>query len=279
MPFIKYPILNDKSWLYTQYVELKRSAKNIAEELGCNCSLVRQACIKYGFLIRNQRQAQVVNSFDDFKVEKSVLYGTLLGDGFLGISNKNSSLAKAFFVKKNKYKEHIEYCGKFLITNFEEKISEDLHKLKGKEFKYFSIRSTSSEVCDEYYQKWYPLPSREKIIPEDIFIDEIVLLHWFLDDGYSHKRIRKDCKNSKKKQVIIGFCCESFSKEENQLLCKLINKKFKLNAKIFKCQKGKGWRINIPQSKSKEFFRIIGPPPVKALAYKWKWTEEELNEK
>lgn len=66
------------------------------------------------------------------------------------------------------------------------------------------------------------------------------------------------------------FCSESFTKEDQQILCDKINEKFDLVARTVKVKGGTGWRISIPQSKSNEFFNIIGPPPVQSLAYKWK---------
>jgi hypothetical protein len=52
MAFIKFPKLNDKDWLYTEYILNKRSFLDISKEIGCNSNLIRQACIKYEFSTR-----------------------------------------------------------------------------------------------------------------------------------------------------------------------------------------------------------------------------------
>lgn len=272
----KFPILNDQEWLYEQYVLNKRSTINISKEIGCNCSLVRQACLNYGFEIRNYRNAQI-NKERDFVLNKSVLYGTLLGDSSLCISNKKSKIAQPFFRKRNLFAEHVLFCSQFLIKNAFSKIKTVNENSKFSKKNISTIISLSDDLLREFYDKWYPLPFRKKVIPQDMFIDQVVLLHWFLDDGWSHIRVRKECKNQKTKQVIVGFCSQSFSIEDNERLCVLMNEKFNLGAKIFPVKTGSGWSIKIPQSKTKLFFQIIGPPPITCLSYKWKWTEEELR--
>ncbi len=114
----------------------------------------------------------------------------------------------------------------------------------------------------------------KKLVPRDIIINPTVLLHWFLDDGFSTLRDRNQEYLNKgwkqrTKQVIVGFCSESFSKEDNEFLANEIAK-IGIGCYVGKCNSGTGYRIFINQKDTNKFFAIIGPPPVKSLEYKWK---------
>ena len=105
-----------------------------------------------------------------------------------------------------------------------------------------------------------------------------VLLHWFLDDGYSYIVNRK-YKNPKwnKRKVRVLFSTQSFQKEELELLAKKILDNLGLKVYVrFHRRNGKvlgtGYELELSEKKSNItlFYDIIGPPPVPSLAYKWK---------
>lgn len=51
----QYPILRDKSWLIEQYWSIGRSAREIAEELGCSSKTVYSAMHMHGIPVCKQR--------------------------------------------------------------------------------------------------------------------------------------------------------------------------------------------------------------------------------
>jgi len=119
-----------------------------------------------------------------------------------------------------------------------------------------------------HFRKWYPESSNfKKAVPFDLILTPGHLLHWFLDDGFSY--VRKGY-GRRSKQVLIAFCSESFSREDQQRLCEQMGSKFGIKARVSKAQWGTGWRIFLPQSQAGAFYDVIGSAPVESLAYKWK---------
>jgi len=235
---------------------------------------VRQALIRNEIPVRNIREGLTHNrESDGFIINKSVLEGCLLGDAGLQCWNKHSNISAPYFYKTNKYLDHIKYVGNF-IFNKPFKIHNEINKINDHSLIYFNIRSYSYDILIDYYKNWYPESNGfKKIIPNNINIDEIVLLHWFLDDGCAHLRNRKDYLSHYKpaeRQILIFFCSESFIKEDQDWICDRFNDKYDLGMKTYKYEHGTGWRIKVPQSKADLFYEIIGPPPVESLAYKWK---------
>jgi hypothetical protein len=113
-----------------------------------------------------------------------------------------------------------------------------------------------------YYEKWYPkLNKYKKSVPKDISLDEISLLHWFLDDGWS---------SYVKNHIVVGICSQSFSQDDQLRLCGELWNKFGIKATVNHCNSGTKYFIYIWRHYVKLFFDTIGKPPVKSLAYKWK---------
>jgi len=275
-----YSKLNDANWLREKYITEGLSTKKICKMSGAKTpNSVRQSLIRYGIPVRSISDGLTLNREDDgFTLDLDVINGCLLGDGFLGVWNKQSNSSYPCFCKKNIYRDHVEWVGKIIFPNNWKtrikKCEEWRPKLKNKKYIIYQLRSLSHKELLPLYRKWYPEQSGfKKIVPADIEINEIVLLHWFLDDGSSHLRIRK-YKNhwtQKKKQIRIVFCSESFIKKDQEMLCDKIHKQFPvLTPNLHKVKFGAGYRIGIPQSQAQTFFDIIGPSPVPSLGYKWK---------
>lgn len=265
MDYTKYNLVNNKDWLYEQYITLKKSAKQIAKEVGYKSSnSIRQSLIRNNIPIRSYSSAQRINHIDNIKIDIEVLDGTLLGDGYLSGRKKSNSDICPSFNKKNKFLDHVEYIRDILLPNVEIKTGYRFLKKTGKEYVSHMVYSNRTEKLIPFYDRWYPEWNNfKKVVPEDITITPTVLLHWFLDDGSTTY-----CGNKKNPMII--FCSESFTEEENQLLCDKINQSFDLGAKLAPCNSGTKWRVRIPQNRCNDFFNIIGKCPVPSLKYKWK---------
>jgi hypothetical protein len=278
-----YKELNDREWLIENYEKKLRSCLNISKELGCNNNAVRQALIKHNISVRNPSQAQLTHSTTDLKINRSVLDGSLMGDAFLHKWRK-SDKSLACLLKKNKNLDHLTWFANYFEDS--PKIKQVDHYLKAteKSYMFYVYRTTVDPQLEEYYKRWYPESNNyKKIIPDDIIIDEMFLLHWFLDDGYSHLRDRTNeflkigkGWTSKTKQVTLGFCTECFELDQQQILCNKINEKYEIGISprkiVWKNSKGnmEGYRLFLPQLKTNKFFDIIGECPIESLKYKWK---------
>lgn len=278
-----YKELNDKEWLVNQYEKGLRSCLNISKEIGCNNNAVRQALVKYKIPLRNRSQAQTTHSTTNLTINKSVLDGTLMGDAFLSKWKKsNNSIPK--LQKKNKYLDHLKWFAEQFETTPNITLTEHYLKATDKTYTFYEYRSCVDPNLESYYNRWYPADNNyKKIIPNDIEVDETFLLHWFLDDGYSHRRDRIKEMESKgwkqnKEQITTGFCTECFELDQQNILCDKINDKFNLGIIprkiVWKTSKEnkEGYRLFLPQNNSNKFFEIIGKCPIESLKYKWKIT-------
>ena len=288
----KYSLLNNESWLREKYIDEKMGTLEIAKLVGAKTSnSVTQALRKFGLPVRTIGEGLTINREDDGFIFNQnaleVLDGSLLGDASLRVWKKRNINANAFIIKTNKFYDHVLYFSKQIYSTEEnakkyirEKKVTLTYKGIKKTFTYFNISTYSHYELTSIYNKWYPESNNfKKVVPKDIIITPTVLLHWFMDDGCSSLRKRDYKENPKKKwlsrrrkenQVLITFCSESFSKEDQEMLVTQMNKKFNLCAKVIACGFGTGYRVKIPQSKAQYFFKLIGPCPVPSFAYKWK---------
>lgn len=278
----KYNLLNNKEWLEEKYLKDKLSTVEISKIVKSKSgNSVRQALIRNSIVLRDRSESATCKRIDDgFLISKdneSVFNGCMLGDAGLYKSNKHNNRCYVGFYKKNIHLEHINYVGSLLFNKpFENMVKLEISK---EGHKCFVMRSLSHKELIPYYEKWYPVFSGyKKVVPTDLKIDETVLLHWFLDDGcsyYSKKSKEYEKKNWKmrKLQVKIVFCSQSFTKEDQQILCDKINDKFQLGAKLTSTNSGTGWIIKISQKNANKFFDILGNTPVNKFAYKWKRSE------
>ena len=266
----KYPLLNDPDWLRQKYETEGLSTVGIAELAGAKtANSARQALLRYGIPVRSIGEGLTHNREDDgFIINQEVIDGCLLGDGFLRVWDKNSPTARPHFAKRNKYYDHVLFVAKELFPTRSQEAVRELHEYHDdKPYPLFALRSLVSDRLIPFYERWYPKYNQQvKVVPKDIELTPKVMLHWFLDDGYSFRRR----KESDVKQVIVAFCSESFSKDDQDLLREKMLYNFGIKSWLHKIKAGTGYRIEIPQSQSPSFFELIGKPPVPSLAYKWK---------
>ena len=270
----KYPLLNDDVWLRQKYLDEGLAPKIIAEIVGAaNEASVRQALIRLGIPRRGYREAQVHRrEHDGFILNGPVITGCLLGDASLEVSNKHSAECAPRFVTGHVNLGHVQFTAAALFENGGgDKIAErtTFHKQIGRSYTWYVLQSQTHECLQPIFDQWYPEEhGYRKSVPMDIEMTPEVLLHWFLDDGFS--TLRRRGVDGKSQQVLVTLCSESFSVEDQEGLCAIINSRFDLDARLIRYHAGVGWRISIPQSRSTLFFEIIGPSPVPSLDYKWK---------
>jgi len=271
----KYSLLNDRNWLHKKYTTDGLSTEQIAQLVGClSCSSVSQSLRRHNINVRSKSEGHRVSRDDDgFVVYKDVIEGCLLGDGSLKVGNRYSDDSYPLFSKRNIHHDHVKYVGELLFgDNADSRIKlVDNTTTLGKG-QIYSLTSLTHPELMELYRAWYPASNDyKKIIPTSIEITPALLLHWFLDDGYSYKYTRLQ----KYTYTRLEFACMSFTVEELEMLCVKIYEKFgitmfirvhKRNGKIA----GTGCEVHVKQGDIPLFYEIIGPPPVPSLAYKWK---------
>lgn len=267
----KYDSLNDKNFLHQKYIIEGLSTLEISTLIGSKSSnSVRQALIRNNIEVRDRSDGQTFGRDEDyFILNLSVIEGSLLGDGSLDIWNRESDISYPYFHKKNIHYDHVLFVtDKLFARNGKLRITHYGFTKNDKYYEHFHFSSLTHKELQPLYHKWYPKENNyKKIIPEDINITNELLLHMFMDDGSSHHRRKK---KSSIKQIIIIIASECFSRDNQEMFCEKVNKKFGIKMSTTPRNFGTGWGIKIPQSQASLFYEIIGPCPVKSLAYKWK---------
>lgn len=266
----KYDKLNDQQWLLEEYLTNKNSLMQIANQVGAkNHNSVRQVLVHMGVETRNLREAQILGREEDgLVVNKDIIDGGLLGDASVFMFNRHSDICMPFYSRKNKYYDHVLWVAKHMVSEPEKAIVPVTHKLNGKSFVYSYFRTLSNDLLLPYFRRWYPKENNyKKLIPEDVSIHPASLLHCFLDDGTSERRKRNGKLTN---QIKIKLCLQGFKRDNLEMFCDKVNKKYNLGMRTHYCGTGFGYLVGIPQAQAGHFYEIIGPPPVKSLAYKWK---------
>jgi hypothetical protein len=260
---LKYTKLSEKDWLINLYLKERKSTVAIAKLIGCDARSVNGALKKFNIEIRNLSESHLSNKFELIK-DWDVINGSLLGDASLLWRNRKTGQGGASFSKTNKNFDHVLFVAKSIYGDFgESRIGPNCKSL---DF-YHRFRTVMHVELTKAYKEWYPASNNYvKIVPRTLDLTPKMILHWFMDDGFSLYR-------SDSNSLRIGLCTECFNKSDNLFLIEQLNDKFHLNARLTKTGThgaAFGQRIAIPGGKWKEFFNLIGPCPVPSLAYKWK---------
>jgi hypothetical protein len=108
--------------------------------------------------------------------------------------------------------------------------------------------------------EWYK--NGVKIVPKGLNLTKMMLLHWWMGDGFINKRSRQ-----------AYICTDSFQSKEVLYLVGKINELVGTNSKL-KYRKNPGGavipRIYFSKTDIKLFLNFIGESPVKSLEYRWR---------
>ena len=177
--------------------------------------------------------------------QRSIMVGTLLGDGHLETQNQGRTyrLKIEHSIKQKEYTD-------FFYQNFKswanDAPKEKKKTVKGKPYTnyYFQTRSVGEF---RFYGQIFYNENGKKVIPE--FIDKLLtplaVAVWFMDDG--------SAKSKQHKAQILNTQC--FSKRDLRLLIEAFRKRFDIEAKL-RSQK-EGYQLIIPRPE--KFIELILP--------------------
>lgn len=198
------------------------------------------------------------------QIEKELLNGCLLGDGYLYLNNRHrvKSLS-SFFGYTSSQKQHTD-----LIANLLKKFGSGKYKngsIKHQKFlkktqKFYinyTFHTQSNITFFNLYEKWYP--QRKKIVPRDLELTSLTCLLWYIGDGCLCKTNQKIILNTH------GFCEDDIDF--------LIDKLNNLGFESYKNHWRQQYIILIPRKNVKKFLDYIGPCPVECYNYKWEYRE------
>lgn len=188
------------------------------------------------------------------KEQRSILVGTLLGDGHLETQNHGRTyrLRIEHSIKQKDYTD-------WLYQNFKSWVNElpkEKSKIvKGKTYTNYYFQTRSKSEFRFYGQIFYD-ENGKKVIPKFIYklLTPLALAVWFMDDG--------SCKSKQHKALILNTQC--FNKKDLKLLIEAFDKCFGIEVKL-RPQK-EGYQLII--SRPERFIELIKPYLRKEFYYK-----------
>lgn len=263
-----WPYQNRK-WLEKQYLTLKRSILEIANECGSNTFTIKNWLKRFSITTRSISEGRLVNQnhVTLSKEASEFINGELLGDGHLSL-NKHS----AVYAHTSKYKEYPVFLSEELARFGIEQVGKIYKKRRFTRFPSRYAWGTTFYYCSRAYpelkdlhSKWYRRPTAEELkkdpwrkymkkLPFDLNLTPLVCRQWYIGDGHLFSNPRSNC---------IELSTQGFTVSEVNLLTG------KLKELSFTATKQKDNGIRISTKSTPDFLNYIGPCPIKCYEYKW----------
>ena len=189
---------------------------------------------------------------------QKIIEGCLMGDAHLELpkNGKNAS-----FKYRSSSKQHTEFVHSFFkefcTDNYQNiKKYEIFDKRTNKTYISFEFRTKALPIFTEQHNRFYK--NRIKIVPNDLIIDNNLLLFWYIGDGELESN-----------GGFIKLHTNSFTHDEVNFLC---DKLSLFEAKISK-KTSDQFLVSIPRKRVKEFLNKIGECPIDDYKHKWSFVE------
>lgn len=178
------------------------------------------------------------------KEQKSVIYGVILGDGYLQKTGKKN--ARLRLEHGTKQKEYLFWKIEKLRPLFQGRPSylERIHPLTKRKYFYWRHQSQSTPYLGKLRKIFYS--DGKKRIPEDLerYLTPLSLAVWYMDDGYFYSR-------DKSSYLYLG----NVSKKEAEITSRMLEVKFQIHSRI-KAKK-KGYAVYFPPKEVRKLKRLI----------------------
>jgi len=207
--------------------------------------------IKRGLKIRN-------NDLSIDSIIDQIIICLLLGDGRIDKQKINYN-ARLCFEQSHIHKDYLlhlfEIFQKFCGVS-QPSYREKLHKKTLNINKSYYFKTLSSNCFNIYHSIFYP--NQIKIVPFNIenLLTPIGLAYWAMDDGYK-------IKNN------FGFSTEGYTKEDVELLRKVMLNKFSLDSSLHNANNGR-YRLYIKTNSMRKFKELVEPHFHPSMVYKIK---------
>jgi len=178
------------------------------------------------------------------KEQKSILFGIILGDGYLQKTGKKNARLRLEHGKSQK--EYLLWKVRKLGKVFQgnPKYLERIHPISKKKYYYWRHQSQSTPYLGKLRKIFYS--DGKKIIPENLekYLTPLTLAVWYMDDGYYYLRDR--CS-----YLYLG----NISKEEAEIVAQTLLKKFNISSRVK--QKKKGYAIYFSPKETQKLKNLI----------------------
>jgi len=190
------------------------------------------------------------------KKQKSILYGTILGDAYLRKTGKQNAFIRLEHGKKQK--DFLFWKVEMLKPLFQgkPKYLERMHPITKKTYCYWRHRSQTMPYLGKLRRIFYP--QGKKRIPNNLseFLTPLALAVWYMDDGYYYQR-------DKCSYLYLG----NVSLEEAEVVHQTLKDKFNLITRVKK--KKKGYAIYFSPDQVKRLRFVIKRHTISLFDYKF----------
>jgi 6-pyruvoyl tetrahydropterin synthase/QueD family protein len=206
-----------------------------------------------------RRKTLIGNKFTPNKEEEQILIGTLLGDGYIHSGKKLKTSSYLEITHGIKQLDYLIWKA-IKLKRFGPKIRQSFfYSNERQRFRASTTMYTKNNfLFGELGRSFYSLTSKK--IDKDLIekLEPLGLAVWFMDAGSINK-------------TSCHICSQSFSKEDNDIISDVINKKFLLRTYVRETN-GESIII-IPSESRKDFLSIIAPFIIPSMRYKLKEQE------
>jgi len=189
------------------------------------------------------------------KEQKSILFGIILGDGYLQKTGKKN--ARLRLEHGGNQKEYLLWKVKKLGRLFQGKAKylERIHPISKREYSYRRHQSQSTPYLGKLKKIFYP--DGKKKIPEDLqkYLTPLTLAVWYMDDGYYYSR-------DKCSYLYLG----NVSQKEAEVVVQALLNKFGITARA-KAKK-KGYAIYLSPQETQKLKKLIKGHMLSQFNYK-----------
>ena len=190
------------------------------------------------------------------KKQKSILFGIILGDGYLQKTGKKN--ARLRLEHGSKQKDYLLWKVGNLKKLFQgkPKYLERIHPITKRKYCYWRHQSQSTPYLGKLRKIFYP--NNKKKIPDELekYLTTITLAVWYMDDGYYYLRDR--CS-----YLYLG----NVTQKEAEIVKQVLLKKFHLLVRVKK--KKKGYAIYFPPKETEKLKSLIKDYVISYFNYKF----------
>ena len=187
--------------------------------------------------------------------EKSILFGTVLGDAYLQKTGEKNARLKLEHGAKQK--DYLFWKVEKLQKLFQgkPKYLKRIHPVTQKEYRYWRHQSQSTPYLGKIHKIFYP--KGKKQIPQELkeYLNPLALAVWYMDDGYYYQRDR--CS-----YLYLG----NVSQKEAENVSQTILEKFNIANHVL--VKKKGYAIYFSPKETLKLKEVIKNYLVEKLRYK-----------
>ncbi len=187
--------------------------------------------------------------------EKSILFGTILGDAYLQKTGENN--ARLRLEHGAKQKDYLFWKVEKLKKLFQgkPKYLKRIHPIAKKEYRYWRHQSQSTPYLGKIHKIFYP--KGKKRIPQELkeYLNPLALAVWYMDDGYYYQRDR--CS-----YLYLGNVTQKEAKNVSQTILERFNIANRVLAKK------KGYAIYFSPKETLKLKEVIKDYLIEQLRYK-----------